>query len=60
MRKFMADDDVEALVAEYVLTWGRRIPIAGELVSALPKGGWWWMALSYLNEHLQMRQVHCF
>ena len=49
VRAFFACGEGEALIAEYILSWGRRVDIGVEgqplLVQAAPKGGWWMRAL---------------
>ena len=52
VRKFMGSGDFEAIMAEYVESWGRRVvvPHLG-VVQVMPKGGWWWHALSRVTEH---------
>ena len=59
VRAFFACGDGEALIAEYILSWGRRVDIGVEgqplVVQAAPKGGWWMRTLSFVNErHIHM------
>ena len=58
VRAFFACGEGEALIAEYILSWGRRVDIGVEgqplVVQAAPKGGWWMRTLSFVNE----RHIH--
>ena len=58
MRAFFACGEGEVLIAEYILSWGRRVDIGVEgqplVVQAAPKGGWWMRTLSFVNE----RHIH--
>ena len=41
VRRFMQDGQAEAIVSEYIQTWGALIPLAdGRVVQSTPKGGW--------------------
>ena len=53
VQQFMARDDHEALLCEYVNDHGRTIRTGAhaQLVQAVPKGGWWRCTAQYVVEH---------
>lgn len=52
VRRFIHDGDAEIIVSEYIQTWGTLVALPdGRLVQSNPKGGWWWMTLTYVTEH---------
>ena len=54
VRKIMNSGALEAIMAEYVESWGRwvSVPHLGVVQDqVMPKGGWWWDSLSHITEH---------
>ena len=57
VRKIMNSGTLEAIMAEYVESWGRRVSVPHlgvphlGVVQVMPKGGWWWDSLSRITEH---------
>ena len=52
VRKIMNSGALEAIMAEYVESWGRRVSVPHlGVVQVMPKGGWWWDSLSHITEH---------
>ena len=50
---FVARDDVEALVTDFITDYGRSLPAYDppRMVRALPKGGYWLWSLTFVREH---------
>ena len=47
----VAQSELTALLAEYILDLGRMVVVDGRQVQAVPKGGWWHRAPSWFTEH---------